>query len=91
MKGMAAFGLGIFLFMQPVSVAAGAPGDQVRQSVDKLLAILADPRLKQEGKKNEGSCGCPPAPRVVDPLALFLARQHEDEENEDDNRPAVEE
>ena len=50
---MAAFGLGIFLFMQPVSVAAGAPGDQVRQSVDKLLAILADPRLKQEGKKNE--------------------------------------
>ena len=53
MKGMAAFGLGIFLFMQPVSVAAGAPGDQVLQSVDKLLAILADPRLKQEGKKNE--------------------------------------
>ena len=53
MKRMAAFGLGIFLFMQPVSVAAGAPGDQVRQSVDKLLAILADPRLKQEGKKNE--------------------------------------
>ncbi len=53
MKGMAAFALGIFLFMQPVSVAAGAPGDQVRQSVDKLLAILADPRLKQEGKKNE--------------------------------------
>jgi phospholipid transport system substrate-binding protein len=53
MKRMAAFGLGIFLFMQPVSVAAGVPGDQVRQSVDKLLAILADPRLKQEGKKNE--------------------------------------
>jgi len=53
MKGMAAFALGILLFMQPVSVAAGAPGDQVRQSVDKLLAILADPRLKQESKKNE--------------------------------------
>jgi phospholipid transport system substrate-binding protein len=53
MKRMAAFGLGIFLFMQPVSVAAGAPGDQVRQTVDKLLAILKDPRLKQEGKKNE--------------------------------------
>lgn len=34
-------------------VAAGAPGDQVRQSVDKLLAILANPRLKKEGKKNE--------------------------------------
>jgi phospholipid transport system substrate-binding protein len=53
MKRMAAFGLGIFLFMQPVSVAAGAPGDQVRQTVDKLLAILKDPRLKQEGKENE--------------------------------------
>ena len=53
MKRMAAFGLGIFLFMQPVSVAAGAPGDHVRQTVDKLLAILKDPRLKQEGKKNE--------------------------------------
>ncbi len=53
MKRMAAFGLGIFLFMQPVSVAAGAPGDQVRQTVDKLLAILKDPRLKQEGMKNE--------------------------------------
>ena len=53
MKGMAAFGLGIFLFMQPVSVAAGAPGDQVRQTVDKLLTILKDPQLKQEGRKNE--------------------------------------
>ena len=53
MKGMAAFGLGIFLFMQPVSVAAGAPGDQVRQTVDKLLAMLKDPQLKQEGRKNE--------------------------------------
>jgi phospholipid transport system substrate-binding protein len=53
MKRMAAFGLGIFLFVQPVSVAAGAPGDQVRQTVDKLLAILKDPQLKQEGKEKE--------------------------------------
>ena len=53
MKGIAAFGLGILLFMRPVSVVAGAPEDQVRQSVDKLLAILSDPRLKQEDKKNE--------------------------------------
>jgi phospholipid transport system substrate-binding protein len=53
MKGMAALGLGIFLFMQPVSVVAGAPGDQVRQTVDKLVAILEDPRLKTERKKNE--------------------------------------
>ena len=53
MKGMSAFGLGIFLFMQPVSVAAGVPGDQVRQTVDKLVAILKDPRLKQADNKNE--------------------------------------
>src|SRR5256885_10466094 len=53
MKAMAAFGLGIFLFMQPVSVAAGVPGDQVRQTVDKLVAILKDPRLKQADNKNE--------------------------------------
>jgi len=53
MKRMAAFGLGIFLFVQPVSVAAGVPGDQVRQTVDKLLAILKDPQLKQGGKEKE--------------------------------------
>jgi phospholipid transport system substrate-binding protein len=53
MKGMAAFGLGVFLFMQPVSVVAGVPGDQVRQTVDKLVAILKDPRLKQADNKNE--------------------------------------
>ena len=39
--------------MQPVSVAAGVAGDQVRQSVDKLLTILEDPQLKQESRKKE--------------------------------------
>ena len=53
MKRIAAFGLGIFLFVQPVSVAAGAAGDEVRQTVDKLLAILNDSQLKQESRKNE--------------------------------------
>jgi phospholipid transport system substrate-binding protein len=53
MKGIATFGLGIFLFMQPVSVAAGVAGEQVRQSVDKLLTILEDPQLKQESRKQE--------------------------------------
>jgi phospholipid transport system substrate-binding protein len=52
-KALAAIGLGILLSTQPVLVAAGTAGDQVRQSVDKLLAILEDPRLKEEGKKNE--------------------------------------
>jgi phospholipid transport system substrate-binding protein len=53
MKTLAAVGLGILLLMQPVGVAAGAPGEQVRQSVDTLLAILKDPRLKREENKNE--------------------------------------
>ena len=53
MKALAAIGLGILLLTQPVLVAAGAPGDQVRQSVDKLLVILKDPQLKGEGNKNE--------------------------------------
>ena len=46
-------GLSILLLVQPVWVAAGVPGDQVRQSADKLLAILKDPQLKGESKKNE--------------------------------------
>lgn len=53
MKALTAIGLGILLLTQPVLVAAGAPGDQVRQSVDKLLVILKDPQLKGEGNKNE--------------------------------------
>ena len=39
--------------MQPVWVAAGVSGNQVRQSTDKLLAILKDSQLKGESKKNE--------------------------------------
>ena len=53
MKTLSAVGLGILLLVQPVWVAAGVPGDQVRQSADKLLAILKDPQLKGESKKNE--------------------------------------
>jgi phospholipid transport system substrate-binding protein len=53
MKALASVGLGILLLMQPVCAAAGAPGEQVRQSVDKLLAIVKDPRLKREDNKNE--------------------------------------
>jgi phospholipid transport system substrate-binding protein len=53
MKALPAVGLGILLLMQPVGVVAGAPGEQVRQSVDTLLAILKDPRLKREENKNE--------------------------------------
>jgi phospholipid transport system substrate-binding protein len=53
MKTLSTVGLAILLLVQPVWVAAGVPGDQVRQSVDKLLAILKDPQLKGDSKKNE--------------------------------------
>ena len=53
MKTLSTMGLAILLLVQPVWVAAGAPGDQVRQTADKLLAILKDPQLKGESKKHE--------------------------------------
>ena len=53
MKALSTVGLAILLLVQPVWVAAGVPGDQVRQTTDKLLAILKDPQLKGESKKNE--------------------------------------
>jgi phospholipid transport system substrate-binding protein len=54
MKTLLTVGLGILLLlMEPVSAAAGVPGDQVRQTTDKLLAILKDPQLKGESKKSE--------------------------------------
>lgn len=53
MKNLSAVGLAILFLMQPALSAAQKPGDQVRQTVDKLLAILKDPQLKGESKKNE--------------------------------------
>ena len=53
MKTLSTVGLAILLLVQPVGVAAGVPGDEVRQTADKLLAILKDPQLKGESKKNE--------------------------------------
>ena len=53
MKTLSTVGLAILLLVQPVWAAAGVPGDQVRQTTDKLLAILKDPQLKGESKKNE--------------------------------------
>ena len=53
MKALSTAGLAILLLVQPVWVAAGVPGDQVRQTADKVLAILKDPQLKGESKKNE--------------------------------------
>ena len=54
MKTLLTVGLGIvLLFMESVGAAAGVPGEQVRQTADKLLAILKDPQLKGESKKSE--------------------------------------
>jgi phospholipid transport system substrate-binding protein len=53
MKLFATIGLGILLFSQPVLVAAAAPEEQVRQTVDNLLAILKDPQLNGETHKDE--------------------------------------
>lgn len=53
MKGLAAVGLGILLLIEPALVVAGAPGDRVHKTIDKLLEILNDPRLKGEDRKNE--------------------------------------
>jgi phospholipid transport system substrate-binding protein len=53
MKLLAAIGLGILLLLQPVFAAAAEPGEQVRQTVDNLLATLQDPQLTGESNKNE--------------------------------------
>ena len=53
MKEIAAFGLSILLLLQTVPAAAGVPGEQVRQTVDKVVAILKDARLKQVDNQNE--------------------------------------
>ncbi|MGB7951244.1 MAG: ABC transporter substrate-binding protein [Candidatus Binatia bacterium] len=54
MKTLLTVGLGIvLLFMESVGAAAGVPGEQVRQTADKLVAILKDPQLKGESKKSE--------------------------------------
>ena len=54
MKTLSTVGLGmLLLFMESVWAAAGVPGDQVRQTADKLVAILKDPQLKGESKKSE--------------------------------------
>lgn len=53
MRALAAVGLGVLLLMQPTLLVAAAPGDEVRQTVDQLLVILKDPRLKEEGNQGE--------------------------------------
>jgi len=43
----------LLLVSLPVPATAGIPSDQVRQTADKVLLILQDPRLKAADKKKE--------------------------------------
>jgi phospholipid transport system substrate-binding protein len=50
-KILPAVAFGIALLIQPVFATAATPGEQLRQSVDKLLDILKDPQLKRKEKE----------------------------------------
>jgi phospholipid transport system substrate-binding protein len=52
-RTLSAVVLAILLSTHANFALAGAPGDRVRETVDKLLTILKDPRLKGESKKIE--------------------------------------
>jgi phospholipid transport system substrate-binding protein len=53
MKLLSAVAFAILLLMQPMVAIAGAPAEQVRETVDQLLMILNDPQLKGERKKDQ--------------------------------------
>jgi len=40
----------IYMFTRPLSATAGVPTDQVRGTVDRVMAILQDPNLKTKSK-----------------------------------------
>jgi phospholipid transport system substrate-binding protein len=45
--------VGILLIWKPFSVSAGSSGDQVRATVENVVAILQDQRLKPEARQNQ--------------------------------------
>ena len=45
--------LGLLGFFRAVAAYAGAPTEQLRSTVDRVLVILQDPSLKPEGKQKE--------------------------------------
>jgi phospholipid transport system substrate-binding protein len=49
-QNWAAVAFGVLLFIAPSSSFAGAPSDQLKQSIDKIQNILVDPSLKGEAK-----------------------------------------
>jgi phospholipid transport system substrate-binding protein len=52
MKPLSAVAFAMLLLMQPIVATAGAAAEQVRQTVEKLLAVLNDPQLKGERQTN---------------------------------------
>ncbi len=43
----------LYFYLFPSSLNAGPPTDQIRATVDKVIAILKDPHLKSEERKEE--------------------------------------
>ncbi len=53
MKILSAVAMAAFFFVQTGVSLAQNPGDEVHQTVDKIIAILKDPQLKGQGMKEE--------------------------------------
>lgn len=53
MKNLSAVGLAVLLLISPIVAAVGAPRDQIRETVDKVLAIVKQPQPRSESQKNE--------------------------------------
>ena len=52
-RGWLSLALGILVLLSAGPVVAGEANDQLKQSVDKVLAILNDPTLKGTGNSQE--------------------------------------
>jgi len=52
-RGWLSLALGILVLLSAGPVVAGEANDQLKQSVDKVLAILNDPTLKGMGNSQE--------------------------------------
>jgi phospholipid transport system substrate-binding protein len=53
MKMLSAVGLIVVSLILPITATAGAPADQVRETVDQVLAIVKQPQPKSQSQKNQ--------------------------------------
>jgi phospholipid transport system substrate-binding protein len=53
MKTLSTVGLVVVFLIAPIVATAGAPTDQIRETVDKVFAIVKQPQPKSESQKNE--------------------------------------